>query len=154
MSSDARLDLAVSATLTAALGDLTAEMRAERQWRQKMSQVLRQVPLAVPGMSLSAGAGTVDVAQALGPPQGYYWSVRRLTATGFSAGTVTAYIDSTAGEPVAPFPQTGVFTFGRGEILLHPMSRLVIAATGITGTVQVYGAADAFEDWYLPYYLG
>lgn len=152
--SETGLEVSASASLTAALGGLTSEMRAERQWRQKMSQVLRQVPLAVPGMQLSAGAGTVDVAQALGPPQGYYWSIRRLTATGFTAGTVTAYIDSANGEPVAPFPQTGVFTFGRGEILLHPMSRLVIAATGITGTVQVYGAADAFEDWYLPYYLG
>jgi hypothetical protein len=119
-----------------------------------MSLVLRQVPLAVPGIPLSAGAGTMDQAQSLGPPQGYYWSVRRLTATGFTAGTVTAFIDSTAGEPVVPFPQAGVFTFGRGEILLHPMSRLVISATGITGTVQLYGAADAFEDWYLPEYLG
>ena len=60
------------------------------------------------------------------------------------------------GEPVAPFPQEGVFTFGKGELLIHPGSQLIFSAlaSGITGTIQIYGAADMFESWYLPYYIG
>ncbi|HXL59367.1 MAG TPA: hypothetical protein VN959_01620, partial [Mycobacterium sp.] len=84
----------------------------------------------------------------------YIWGIRRLTANGFTAGTVTAYRNSSAGEPIMPFPVPAVNTIGRGELLLMPGDRIVWGATGITGTVSYWGVADCFESWYLPYYLG
>ena len=41
-------------------------------------------------------------------------------------------------------------------MLIHPGSQLIFSAlaSGITGTIQIYGAADMFESWYLPYYIG
>ena len=77
---------------------------------------------------------------------GYYWSVRRPPRGGSSAAP--AGVSRTAA-----FAQAAVFTFGR-ELLMHPGDRLVVAATGITGTRKRNGAADCFLSWQLPWYIG
>jgi len=119
---------------------------------QKSGEYVFQQPLygQVP---LSAGAGTLDggANASLTPPRGMIWSVRRLSATGFTAGSVTGYINQL--EPVAPFPNPAVFTFGRGEVLLQPGDRLVFVATGITGAVNIFGVSDTFPYTYLTEYL-
>lgn len=132
---------------------LAQEMRADRDWKRRVAGALSQVPFAG-SVTLSSGAGTLDQPDLFQAKTGFYWSVRRLTAVGWTSGAVTAYKNSTNGEPVAPYPSPSVFTFGRGELLLNPGDRLVFAATGITGTVSVWGAADCFETWYLPFYIG
>lgn len=147
-------ELEMSAQLCASIDGLTAQLQREEQRRQQMCQAVRQVPLATGQMLLSGGAGTIDDPAQLRPGTGYYWGVRRLTLSGFTAGTAIVYKNSTAGEPVAPYAQAGTFTFGRGELLLSPGDRLVVTAAGITGYVQLNGAADCFEQWYLPYYIG
>lgn len=115
---------------------------------------VRQVPLSF-GIPVSGGAGTfTGLIGYQGPPVGWYWSIRRLTAQGFTAGTVNIYSVSVTGEILVPFAQAGTATFGRGEELMHPQSYLVAQASGITGTVTLYGRADAFPDWYLSEYLG
>jgi hypothetical protein len=58
-----------------------------------------------------------------------------------------------------PFASAGTFTFGRGEVLLDQNDQLILVCTGITlasgyGGVQLNGAADNFERWLLPDYLG
>jgi hypothetical protein len=147
-------DLELTAQLCASLDGLTAQLRREEQRQQRAAQCVRQIPLAPPPMALSAGAGIIDSADLLSAKTGFIWSVRRLTVFGFTAGTAVAYMNSQYGEPVAPYAQAGSATFGRGELLMHPGDRLVITAAGITGNVQVIGAADCFEQWYLPYYIG
>jgi hypothetical protein len=116
---------------------------------------IRQIPLYATSLG---GSGTVASAATLGPSTAQYWSVRRLSASGFTAGTVVFCLNSAAGEPVAVFAgaagQIAPQTFGRGELLLHPQSFLVPVASGITGTVTIIGAADMFPDWYLSEYLG
>ena len=152
--------LSFTAELKASLDGISARM--DRDWaeRTRLSGVVRQVPIMVPDWNIanvdSSGYTVLRRQPQLGPPAGFYWSVRRLTAYGFTAGTVVATIDNRNGEPVAPFPQEGVFTFGKGELLIHPGSQLIFSAlaSGITGTIQIYGAADMFESWYLPYYIG
>jgi hypothetical protein len=152
--------LSFTAELKASIDGISA--RLERDWneRQRLSGVVRQASIMVSDWNLanvdSAGYAVLRRSSQLGPPQGFYWSVRRLTAYGFTAGTVTATLNSRTGEPLIPWPQEGVFTFGKGELLLHPGSQMVFStlASGLTGTVQIYGAADVFESWYLPYYIG
>jgi hypothetical protein len=115
---------------------------------------VRQVPLFMP-VPLASGAGQfTGLIGVQGPPVGWYWSIRRLTAQGFTAGTVEVCESNAGGEVLVPFAQAGTFTFGRGEILLNPQSYLVLVAASITGTVTVFGKADAVPDWHLTRYLG
>lgn len=146
------LEIELNARLCASLEGLAGQVGAEQEWRRKISEAMIDVPfgLTVP---LSGGTGTLTQAPNLGPPLGWWWSVRRLTAVGFTAGTVNVYADSTAGELIAPFPQAGVFTFNRGEQLLRPMQQMIIQATGIAGTVTIWGRADGFQQWFYPYYV-
>jgi hypothetical protein len=118
------------------------------------TQIIRQVPLMTQNIVLSGGNGSLVSPGQYGPPTGCYWSVRRITCWGFTAGTVAAYLDSLAGEAVAPFAQAGTFTFGRGELLINPQSYLLFQALAVTGTVAVAGRADQFPVPHLRYYLG
>lgn len=107
-------------------------------------------------IAISAGTGTLDPATAFEPITGFVWSVRRLTAYGYTAGTVTGFISGM--EPVAPFPSAGVFTYPRGALILMPGEKLTFTATGITlasgiTAVQIWGRADAFPVGYLSEYL-
>ncbi len=138
--------------LTAAIGGMCSRMDREAQFRQRASEAFRQVPFII-NVPLVAGAATLNAAQA-GPPAGYYWSIRKVSAVGFTAGTVSLYVDNTGGEPIVPFTVSAVNTFGKGEQLLHPNSSIAVAASGITGTVQIWGQADQFEQWLLPWYMG
>lgn len=149
----AGIELDVSAQVSASLGSIAQALRAEADHRQRMATAIRQVPFAG-SVPLTGGAGTYDAADQLQAKTGYFWSIRRLTVQGFTAGSVTAYRNSAAGEPVMPFPAPAVNTIGRGELLLMPGDRLVFSATGITGSVTFWGVADCFESWYLPHYIG
>ena len=146
------MEIDFSARLCASLDGMTAVMERERNWRQRVAQAITQVPFAG-SITLSGGAGSYDQPDQLSAKTGYIWGIRRLTVQGFTAGSVIAYRNSAAGEPVMPFPVPAVNTIGRGEELLMPGDRLVWAAAGITGTVTFWGVADCFESWYLPFYL-
>lgn len=165
------LDLSVFAQLGAQLGRVAGLMENREQRRARLMEQLHQVPIAPPDIAISSGSGALASVDPLSPKAGYMWSVRRLTATGFSAGTVLGYKNglvtglgtsaaaAVGGEPVAPFASAGVLTFGRGELLLDQNDQLIFTATGITlnsgaAGVQINGAADCFERWLLPEYLG
>lgn len=147
------LEIDFSAHVSASLDGMIARMDREHRWREKCARAITQVPFAGT-ITLSGGAGTDDQPDKLQAKTGFIWGIRRITANGFTAGTVTAYRNSSVGEPVMPFPVPAVNTIGRGEILLMPGDRLVWGATGITGTVSYWGVADCFESWYLPFYVG
>lgn len=143
--------LEVDASLAVQLGRVADALELAERWRVKCMGALQQVPIASEQVS---GDGTIDQPDALMAKTGYMWSVRRLTCYGFTAGSVTVYKNIAGGEPVAPYPAAAVFTFGRGELLLKPGERLIAVGTGITGTFQLWGDADCFEQWYLPHYIG
>jgi hypothetical protein len=146
---EVELDLGLQ--LIASIETLTEQMRKQWQHEQRKAQAIRQVPLAT---NQANAAGIIDDPAQLRCPTGYYMSVRRLSVFGFSAGTAIVYMNSIIGEPVATFtPTTGTVTHGKGHILMHPGDRLVAAATGITGFVQLAGAADLVEAAFLYAYL-
>jgi hypothetical protein len=124
-------------------------------------QMAHQIPIAPPQLTLTAGAGALQLPDLLAVKTGYMWSVRRLVGSLFTAGTVSVYKNGAVvggvligGEPLFTFPSAGTYTFGRGEMLLDQGDSLCISATGITGSVQINGAADCFERWLLPKYIG
>ena len=152
---DLSLDVSLSGTLAdlaRGVSRLCDRMDKEARLRQRANEALRQVPFII-NVPLVAGAANLNPT-VVGPDIGYYWSVRKLAAVGFTAGTVSTYIDSTGGEPLMPFTQAAVVTIGGAELLMHPNSSIAVLATGITGTVQIWGAADQFETWLLPWYIG
>jgi hypothetical protein len=150
------LELDLQVRLAASIDGHTAALNREAQWRERVARAITQVPFAG-SIDISGGAGSSTRGRdKLQAKTGYIWSVRRLTAYGWSAGTVTAYRNDINGEPVMPFPVPAVNLIGRGEELLMPGDALVWGAAGITltGTIlQYWGVADCFESWYLPYYL-
>ena len=157
IDASASVSLAASLNgLAAVVGGLCQRMDREVQHRQQANQAFRQVSIGK-GMAITAGAGSVHL-EPHGPPPGYFWSIRRLTAYNYSAGTVTAFVDSTAGEPLVAFPASAVFTFGKGEMLIHPSSSILVTGTSITPVtgsyVYLWGSADQFESWLLPWYMG
>jgi len=150
------------AGLSVAIGKMTRSLEYESRWRERVAQAVTQLDFAI-GDQISidgSGNGTLDIPDKFMAKTGYIWSVRRLTARGWTAGTVTAYRNSVNGEPVAPWidPAGGaggaVFTFGRGEQLLKPGDRLVFQAAGLDAAPNIWGVADCFESWYLPFYIG
>jgi hypothetical protein len=165
------IDLSVFGSIGESLSRVASMMENRENRRRKLFEQLHQVPITCPDIAINTGAGVLQMADTLSPKAGYMWSIRRITATGFSAGTVLAYkngavigngANATAlgGEAVAPFASAGVLTFGRGELLLDQNDQLIWTATGITlnagnaAGIQVGGAADCFERWLLPEYLG
>jgi hypothetical protein len=160
-------DLGVFASLGASLGKVAALMESHQRRRERLFEQLHQVPIGPQYIPIAAGAGVLQMPDQLAPKAGFMWSVRRLTVSGFTAGTVVAYKNGAVvggaavggGEPMIPFAAAGVFTCGRGEELFDQNDQIIFVATGITlsagfAGVQVNGAADCFERWLLPDYLG
>jgi len=140
---------------------------AEGDRRSRLFERLHQVPIGAIQVPITAGAGAFQMNDLLMPKAGYMWSVRRLTASGYSAGTVVVYkggfvsggVYSGGGEPLVPFAAAGTTSLGRGAGLLDQGDPLIVVCTGITlvagfAGVQINGAADMFERWLLPEYLG
>lgn len=157
MTADADLSFGVSLSasmdrLAQGIGGLCERMDREGALRRRALEAFRQVVFVI-NVPLVAGAATINPTSE-GPNLGFYWSIRKFAAVGFTAGTVSTYIDNTGGEPLVPFTAAGVATIGKGEALIHPNSNIAVTATGITGTVQLWGAADQFESWLLPWYIG
>jgi hypothetical protein len=162
---DTSTGLMLGGDIAVQLGRIADGMDQAARRRQKMAEAIRQIPIAPPQIPITAGSGALQMADLLMPKTGFNWSLRRLVAFGFSAGTVTVYKNATiaggvavAGEILVTFPSAGTDTFGRGEMLLMEQDQLVFAATGITLSagfpgVQINGAADCFEAWLLPDYL-
>jgi hypothetical protein len=163
---EAGLDLSVFGHLGTQFARIAELMEHRERRRAKLFEQLHQVPISPPQITITSSAGVLASVDLLSPKAGYMWSIRRLTATLFTAGTVLAYKNgfvqgttAVGGEPVAPFSAAGVLMFGRGELLLDQNDQLVFTASGITlasGStgVQINGAADCFERWLLPEYLG
>jgi hypothetical protein len=147
--------LDVWAKIGVSLETVGAELTEQRRRQNLLWDAVHEVP--VPTQQI-AGNGTIDVPQLLGPSGGYWWDVTRLTAAGFSAGTVTVYKNAVAdGNQLPSFPQAGVVTFGR-RMLLGPKERLLFVTAGITlnpgaAGVSVGGDAIQVASWALPDYL-
>jgi hypothetical protein len=156
----------VAAAAVAQIGrNATAGMEDGRE-RARLFERLHQIPIGAIQVPISGGTGVYQMNDLLMPKAGYMWCIRRLTASGYTAGSVIAYKGgvvvggaySGGGDPF-PFSAAGAATIGRGELLLDQGDALVIVCSGITlssgfAGVQINGAADCFERWLLPEYLG
>src|SRR5579862_7070094 len=140
--------------LSAKIGGLCDRLDSQARFVRRANEAFRKYSFPINVNSqLSSGAATVNMTSH-GPGAGYMWGIRRFTCQGFTAGTVTFYLDNTNGESVMPFPAAAVNTIGKGELVMKPMQRLAYTATGITGTPIAWVDVDVFEEWLLPWYIG
>jgi hypothetical protein len=110
---------------------------------------------------LAGGFGVLDIPQFFSPGMGSCWDVHTVSATGFTAGTVGAWLNLPAGPANlanlqgalrASFIQAGVQNFGKAQCWLRSTDRLVFVATGITvpanGQVLVsFDATNVDDEW-------
>ncbi|SRR6516225_4090223 len=103
-------------------------------------------------LTLTAGAATLDQPDLLGPHDPYWWDLRRWSAWGFTAGTVSLFKNGATGTQLGSLSAPGNVTWSSQEILA-PRDRLVIVAAGITGAVQWEIRGVEVESRWLPEYL-
>lgn len=138
------------------LETLAAETARANDRRDRLSRAIHQVPVATQAL---AASGTIDVPQLWGPSAGFWWDCHRLTAAGFSAGTVAVYKNAVAdGNQVMAFQSAGVVTNGKAQVLLGPKDRLIAVGSNITlnagaAVWSVGGDAMQVEAWALFDYL-
>lgn len=136
----------------AALGQIQAAQAAQSRPRPRVPWLsCHPVPI-LGAIQLAAGAGTLDQPDMYGPKDPYWWDLRRLTLWGWTAGTVTVYLNNPNGTPLATATTPGEFTWS-AQHLLTPRDRMVFSATGITGTVEIDGQAIEIETPWLSDYL-
>lgn len=125
----------------------TAPRRPRVPW-----EACHPVPIAPGGILLSAGAGTADLPDSLGPKDPWWWDLRSLAAWGFTAGTVTAFLNDKNGAELAVWNTPGEFTWS-SQKMLAPRDRIIFVAASITGTVSLTGQAIEVASPWLPEYL-
>jgi hypothetical protein len=101
---------------------------------------------------LTAGAGTLLQSGLYGPELPYWWDLRTISVWGFTAGTVTVFMNSVNGEQVGQTTVPGQFTWSAQE-MIGPQDSLVFTGTGITGVVNVIVRAVEVAAGWLPEYL-
>lgn len=142
------------AALEVILGNLAASVNKLASATSRVDdlyQNLRVVPIVFQPLGANV-SGTMDTPDRNGPKDGFFWDVRRLTAWGFTAGTVTVTLNDINGEQVAVFPQAGQFTWS-GNLILAQRDRLIAVSAGITGNVQLQGQAIEVSTQIMPEYL-
>lgn len=107
----------------------------------------------IPGLliPIQGGGGSLTDQVYLKPPPECCMSIRRLTVSGFTAGSVTAFVNND--DPALPFPVAASNFFNRGALLLDSGEFLNLVASGVTGQPVVFGRIDTFPAWYLSEYL-
>lgn len=156
MTADTDVGVQVGASLDLLLGkvgELVDKIDRREQRMQQLWQDVHPVPILPGAIPLVAGAGTLaNFQDTCGPHDPYWWDVTRLTAYGFTVGTVTAFLNDPNGEQIASTTVPGQFTWS-GNLLLGPRDHLVFTATGVTGNVLIAGQAIEVASWILPEYI-
>lgn len=138
--------------LSAAVGSLAEQVKNGNRKRPVIPWEACHPVGPVGAVILSAGAGTFDVPDLLGPHDPYWWDLRRFAAWGFTAGSVSIYKNNSAGNLLGTLAAPGNITWSAQE-LFAPRDRLIVVATSITGSVQFeLRAIEVMTEW-LPEYL-
>lgn len=153
---DNSLQVNGSLSLEAGLGRLAGALERREKRDRELWMNIHTVPIRTGALTaLVSASGVVDFPDQLGPHDGYYWDVGRLSAWGWTAGTVTVYLNDSSGngEPLAVFNAPGQYTWGKKQLPLAPRDRMVVVATGVTGSVFIAGSATEVLAPYWPDYL-
>jgi hypothetical protein len=137
--------LSLNASIQANTGEL-ARSRKRQEALQNNLWILDMGNIPMPNP-------TLDIPNLLGPVTGQAWSIGRISIFGFTAGSVSVFIDSVNGNQVDLLSAAGSLKYGKGQLALTAGHRLVFSSTGLTGTpiINVFGVQMA--ESLLPEYL-
>lgn len=131
------LDVAASFDVGVSLDSLASEIKRYNDRAHRLAQAIHPFSVPPSPIALSSGTGTLSQPNISGPQMSNYWDVHRIAAMGFTAGSVTVYLNAVGGDPVAYLTAQGVYYFGKGQVMLTGNDNLVFYATNITGTVAM-----------------
>jgi hypothetical protein len=141
---------AVSGTLEVVLGRVAKALDRQAQRDMRLSQLVNVVPI----MGALPGNGTLDYPDRYGPTDGFLWDVRRITVSGFSAGTVTLFKNDVNSTQLYQWATTTpTEKTWSSQLWLRARDRLIFVAAGITGTVQLDGNAHLVSEQLLAEYI-
>jgi hypothetical protein len=87
---------------------------------------------------LIPASGLLDDSRTFSPEQEFIWDITRITAQGFSAGTVTTYYTSVGDEQLFEFTEAGTYLPGPKQVFVWDQTtRLVFQSAGLTGSAFV-----------------
>ncbi len=87
-------------------------------------------PFYVPQMQIPA-SGLLDDVNNFAPERGFVWDVMRVTASGYTTGTVAMFTGSTENEQILNFTNPGSFFFNeKNFMVLERVGRPVFLLTG------------------------
>lgn len=93
---------------------------------------LEMKPIAIPA------SGILNDANNFAPEKGYIWVIMRITAGGFTAGSVTAYKGTAQDTFLTTFSAAGTTWLEEKALFITDRGRpITFTATGITGTAMV-----------------
>ena len=121
-------------------GQQTAARDAGRAERLGLLQAIHPIPsIPIGQITAASGAGsTLSLPDVSGPKTGKTWFVTRITAFGFTGGSVNVYYTNTGGTPVYGINQAGTLTFATSNFPVNRGQWLAFAAgSGFTGTAQI-----------------
>ena len=158
------LDIDVAAQIFASLDGMTTELRRRNDVDKRQAELSRHVNI-IPQITLGQITANVaqpnnqnalDVPNLMGPRTGYAWDVHRYTCSAFTGGTVSVYLDAIAdGSQVMVFTAAGVSLVGKMQGYVPAGSRLIAAATGLSGTaiLAIGGIVEIDSAWVADYAL-
>lgn len=142
--------LGLLADLSLAVGSLGQQVKNSQALQPRVPWEACHPVGPLGAVTLTAGAGTYDQPDVMGPKDPYWWDLRRFAAWGFTAGTVALFKNGTFNQ-IGSLAAPGNITWGLQE-LLAPRDRLVVVASGITGSVTFEVRAMEVETQWLPEY--
>jgi hypothetical protein len=142
------------------IGSVREQLADQYERRQRLIRSIHPVTVGQFPVTLSAGAGGLDLPDLLGPHGGYVWDVHMVIASGFTAGSVAMFTGGTNLSAAAAgqgnlefnFTSAGQLPYGKLQLLLMPNDRLTFWATGITGQVNIKVRAVEMEIAAFPEY--
>ena len=136
-------------TLDALLREVLHGLRRSQAWEDIRRDVIWRMD--IPPQIVPAN-GTLNNPTLLAAPAGCIWAIHRLTAWGFSAGTITLTIGRA--EQVAQWSAPGAaYTYGKGQMDFEESQFLEYTGAGLTGTGYIAGSGLAMKDWFYNEYV-
>ena len=141
------------------LGKIARNLPDPRRVRLEDAQnvdVYRLDPIPI---QLAGGNGVLDDNR-FGPPLGRRFDVHTISATGFTAGSVSGWINLPSlatgvpqGALRAPFTQAGVLNWGKAQLALRYGEGITFIATNIVGSVIISMDATVVAEEYWGRYV-
>jgi hypothetical protein len=149
------------------LGRIADRLPDPRRIRAEEASHVWSVTMDPVPIALNGGFGVLDVPNQFSPQLGEHWDIHTISATGFTAGSVTGWVNLDGQQLTAASilnaalrfsaSSAGYANFGKGQCHLRPQDRLTFVAAGITvptgGQVLVSFEATRVADAYWGRYL-